>query len=76
MNGATRTGSAFLDPLYDQNWQLVGTRDFNSDSQPDLIWRNTTTGDNAVWYMNGATRTGSAFLDALYDLSWKIVGIQ
>ena len=74
VTGATRTGSAFLDPMYDQNWRIVGTGDFNSDSQPDLVWRNTTSGDNAVWYMNGATRTGSAFLDPLYDQNWQLIG--
>ncbi len=29
--------------------------DFNADGKPDLVWRNTATGQNAVWYMNGVT---------------------
>ena len=26
--------------------------DFNSDGKPDILWRNTSTGENSVWYMN------------------------
>ena len=75
MNGAAMTGSAFVNPpLYDMNWQVVGADDFNLDGKADIVWRNTVSGENAVWYMNGATMTGSAFLPPHYDLNWKIAG--
>ncbi len=32
--------------------------DFNTDGKPDILWRNTSTGDNYVWYMNGIARAG------------------
>jgi FtsP/CotA-like multicopper oxidase with cupredoxin domain len=74
MTGTAMTGSAFLTPLNDPNWKIVGTADFNADGTPDLLWRNTVTGENAVWYMTGTTMTGSAFLPPMYDLNWNIVG--
>ena len=33
--------------------------DFNGDGIHDKFWRNTTTGENAVWLMDGATPTGA-----------------
>jgi FG-GAP-like repeat/FG-GAP repeat len=68
-------GSAMITPVTDQAWQIVGIGDFNGDGQPDLVWRNTATGDNAVWYMNGSSLVGSAMMLPLTDLNWKIVGI-
>lgn len=75
LEGVTRTGSAYIPSMTDQNWQIVGRGDFNSDGKPDILWRNTSNGQIAVWYMDGATRTGSAFLPTLTDQNWKIVGV-
>ena len=42
----------------------------------DLLWRNTTSGQNAVWYMNGVMATGVALLPYLDPASgWSIVGV-
>jgi len=48
--------------------------DFNGDGKPDILWRNTTSGQNAVWYLDGVTVTGSAVLDSMADQTWTIVG--
>jgi hypothetical protein len=47
--------------------------DFNGDGNPDILWRNASTGQNLVWYMNGTTVAGTALIDSC-DLNWKIVG--
>jgi hypothetical protein len=39
--------------------------DLNVDCRGDLIWRDTTTGANAVWYLNGSTYLGWANLPTL-----------
>ncbi|MFH0998258.1 MAG: hypothetical protein V1844_22560 [Pseudomonadota bacterium] len=49
------------------------TEDFNGDGKPDILWRNTSTGENCIWYMNGATRTGGDYLLKVADLNWKTV---
>jgi len=48
--------------------------DYDGDGKPDLLWRNSANGQNAVWYMDGTTRTGSDFLPELADLNWQLVG--
>jgi hypothetical protein len=57
----------------DFTWECVGTGDFNKDGNVDILWRNSATGDNAVWLMNGATRTGVVTLQAA-GAPWIIVG--
>ncbi len=46
----------------DLNWVIVGVADFNTDGQPDLLWRNQQTGEVYVWFMNGTTRIGGQSL--------------
>jgi len=41
--------------------------DFNGDGKTDILWSNTSSGQNAVWYMDRATVTGFAVLDSMPD---------
>jgi uncharacterized repeat protein (TIGR01451 family) len=41
---------------------------------PVILWRNTVTGANAVWYMDGVTLSGIADLPALPNAAYAIVG--
>jgi probable HAF family extracellular repeat protein len=76
MNGATMTSWASVTPtVTDQTWIVVGVGDFNGDGKPDILWRNTSTGADVVWYMNGATMTTYAALSAVTDQTWTIVGV-
>jgi bacillolysin len=51
--------------------------DFNKDGNPDLLWRNKTTGDNLLWYMNGdgTNYISTANPPAVSNLEWDIKGI-
>ena len=64
-----------LSAITDQTWTIVGVGDFNGDGKPDILWRNTSTGADVVWYMNGATMTSYAALSAVTDQTWTIVGV-
>jgi hypothetical protein len=56
-------------------WSIVGVADFNGDGKVDLMWRNTKTGQNTLWYMDGGKQAGSAFsLPAVNDAKWIVVG--
>jgi hypothetical protein len=76
MDGLNLSSSGYL---YDGNpvglqWQIAGVADMNSDSKPDLIWRNTSTGQLYYWLMNGLTLSSSGYL---YDgnpvgLDWQL----
>jgi hypothetical protein len=72
--GLTRTSVIFLLSLTDLNWALAGTGDFNGDGWPDLVWRNTVTGENGIWYIVNGTRSGAEYMPSVLDLNWKIVG--
>ena len=37
-----------------------------------IFWRNTSTGENTLWYMNGSTHTGTATLEPLSG-AWSMV---
>ena len=53
----------------------AGMCDFNNDGKTDILWRNTTTGANYVWYMNGVTVSGGADVTGMDPASgWTIVG--
>jgi hypothetical protein len=58
----------------DLRWQIEGVSDFNGDGRPDVLWRNTQTGQVAAWIMNGASYAGTDLLAAVPDVNWRIVG--
>jgi FG-GAP-like repeat/FG-GAP repeat len=50
----------WLSSAWTTGWTIVGTRDFNGDGKPDLVWQNDATQQVVVWYMGGAQ--GNTFL--------------
>jgi hypothetical protein len=47
--------------------------DINGDGFADLIWHNTATGANVVWYLNGTTVLGQVSLPMAMDPTWQLV---
>ena len=70
MNGTTITGEGYLAEA-DLNWQVAGVGDFNGDGKADILWRNSSTGENYVYLMNGTTHTGG-YLRTQADLNWQV----
>lgn len=79
MNGGARFGSPVpltgATPL-PLEWKLSATGDFNADGKPDILWRNTATGQLRVWTMNGAVRLQELETapNGLADLNWRVAG--
>jgi hypothetical protein len=73
MDGGTRLGGDTPPMVTELSWQIVGVGDFNGDGKMDILWRNSVSGENGVWYMNGGTRLGVEYLPPVADLNWKIV---
>ncbi len=80
MNGATRASSLPITgaPTLATNWKLAATGDFNADTKPDLLWRNTTSQKLVIWTMNGATGTNKfgniiPTPDQAVDFNWEVV---
>jgi hypothetical protein len=56
----------------DQTWQITSVGDLDNDRKTDLIWRNTKTGDNALWTMNGTLIKTPSLIEKFDDLNWSI----
>jgi hypothetical protein len=52
-------------------WVIAETGDFNGDGKADILWRNATTGDVAIWFMNGLQVSSSAIV-ANVATTWTI----
>ena len=76
MNGTTiLPSSAILATNPGANWQIAGTGDFNNDGNADILWRNTSTNEVAIWEMNGTTiLPSSAILATNPGANWQITG--
>lgn len=48
--------------------------DINGDGKADILWRNTSTGEVAAWFMNGSTFLSSASLGSV-SLNWRSSGV-
>lgn len=71
--GVDMTGGAEINTVeFDQDWRICGTGDFNNDSNADLLWRYTTLGVNAIWFMNNANLDGATYVRDLTDPAWEI----
>ncbi len=56
------------------NYALVAVGDFNGDTKPDILWRNTSTGANALRYLDGVMLSDISDLPALPNPDYSIVG--
>jgi hypothetical protein len=49
--------------------------DFNGDGRADILWRNSSTGENYLYLMNGTTIAGEGYLRTVADQNWRIAGV-
>jgi hypothetical protein len=77
MDGNSLKEGTLLDPrVADPNWNIEGIGDFDQDGQEDLLWRNYSSGYNAIWYMDGGNLKEGIFLEPrIADTNWKIEGV-
>jgi hypothetical protein len=67
-------GTGRLLTVSNQNWVVVGTRDFDGDARADIVWRNLGSGNNGLWFMDGTTiLPGSGPMDPMADPGWAVV---
>ena len=72
MNGTTvLPSSTAITPIADTTWNVVGIGYFDGDNKSDVLWRNSVSGQNAIWFMNGATVASGGFLTTIADQNWK-----
>src|SRR5204863_358820 len=49
--------------------------DFSGDGHSDVLWRNTSTGENYIYLMNGLTIASQGSINAVSDQAWQVKGI-
>jgi hypothetical protein len=85
-------GAALSQKPGSTSWVPIGVADFGSavagdkvaalrdaaiyDGKPDILFRNTATGDLVVWYMDGVIRTGGAALSpSRVATGWQLAAL-
>jgi len=56
-------------------WQVAGTGDFDGDGRSDILWRNSSTGQNYIYLMNGRTIVGEGFIRTVADQNWQVAAV-
>src|SRR5438552_2127192 len=74
MNGWTIASGGLIRTVADQAWQVKGIGDFDGDGKADILWRNSSTGENYLYAMNGLTIASEGYLRTV-DLAWQVKGI-
>jgi hypothetical protein len=59
----------------DQSWQVAGIGDFDGDGKADVLWRNSSSGENYVYLMNGKDIVGEGYLRTVADQDWQVAGV-
>jgi serralysin len=73
--GAALTSSNGVDMLtLSQAWQVKEVADFNGDGKADILWRNASASQAAIWYMDGKTVTSGAMYENVAD-SMEVGGV-
>lgn len=74
-DGSFVSSSASLTTVAGPEWVLVGRADFNNDGKTDILWRNTNTGDNTVWFMDGTSFVSAGSIFSVADKNWVIAAV-
>jgi hypothetical protein len=65
-----------VDGTMGDGWLVGGIGQFDSQgAHDDILWRNTITGDNVIWFMDGVIPQRSEFLVNVADQNWQISGV-
>jgi Ca2+-binding RTX toxin-like protein len=74
MDGLSIASEGYLRTLTDMNWGIAGTGDLNGDGKSDILWRNSSTGEDYLYPMDGLTILPSeGYLRQVTDQDWQPV---
>jgi hypothetical protein len=76
MDGTTiKPTEGYLRTVADPNWQIVACGDYDGDGKADLLWRNSSTGENYLYPMDGTTiKAAEGYVRTVPAGSWAVVG--
>jgi uncharacterized delta-60 repeat protein len=76
-DGTTAPSTSSIGPSFTSGWDIRAINDFNRDGNVDIVWRNSVSGNNVIWYLGGATGTvyqSETSILGRTDQNWNIVG--
>jgi hypothetical protein len=65
----------YLRRVADLNWSIGGMGDFDGDGFADVLWRNSSTGENYVYLMRDRSVAGEGYLRTVADQNWQVAGV-
>ena len=75
MDGLTILSTeGFSRTVADLTWGIERAADFDGDGRADILWRNTQTGQNYIYFMDGTTIKSEGFIRTVADLNWDVQG--
>src|SRR5947199_226421 len=76
MDGTTiKPTEGYVRTVPDQSWQVAGIGDFNGDGHADVLWRNSSTGENYIYIMTGTAIGAEGYIRTVADQSWQVAGV-
>ena len=76
--GEYASGSDVADVNLSTYWKIMGIRDMNKDSNPDLIWHHASTGRAHIWFLDdqGKYVSGTNVANVNLVKAWQIKGVE
>src|SRR6267142_1594246 len=70
--GVILPSEGYIRTVADPTWVVAGVGDFDGDGRSDILWRNTVTGDNYVYFMNGLQIVNEGYIRSVADQRWSV----
>jgi len=70
-----KASEGYLRTVSDPAWRIVAVGDYDGDGKADILWRNSSTGENYLYPMDGTSiKPAEGFLRTVPVGNWMVVG--
>jgi hypothetical protein len=75
LNGTEFGSETVIAQPVESKYRVEAIGDLSGDGTEDILWRDQTTNDVAIWLMESKTFKTAEFLPFKVDQSWQVHGI-